>query len=151
MSTVTNNMSPIFKRPWLRESGFTIKRQTLHCFEKRSISIMWSILIKRERSSLDLLCFFVTGDKNMLHFGHLSFVGLNVLGHPEVLRVSVALHCFITLIMLLFGILSFWYSNSAVLYMYFCVLEQLSRCKSQCNSWNANFVCMIIKCVHNDC
>ena len=140
MSTVTKVISPMFKRPRLRVSGFIIKKHILHCLVKMSTSIMWSILISTEWSSRDRLFFLVTGDRRMLHLGHFSIVGLNVLGHPELERVSLALHCLISFKIFLSGMLSLWYRYSAVFCMYFWVLEQLSLWMSQCSSLNKTFI-----------
>ena len=57
-----------------------------------STSKMWSKLTSRHMTSLDLLRFLDTGDRNPLHWGQWSRVGLNVLGQPSMDMVSLALH-----------------------------------------------------------
>lgn len=134
MSTVTKVISPMLRRPKLSVSGFNIRKHNLHCFVKISTSMTCSILIRREWSSFDFLFFFVTGDKMMLQLGHLSWDGRKVLGHPSLVRVSLALQCLMELKMDLSGILSFRNKYLAVFCMYFCVLEQFMRWTSQCSS-----------------
>ena len=115
-----------------------------------STSIIWSIVIRRELSSLDFLLFLLTGDKMMLHFGHFSNTGLYVRFQPEPVIVSCELQVFIKLIMALSGICSFSYKYWAVFCMYFWVLEQSNLWTSQCSSYQRK-ECKKAKQLRNRC
>ena len=134
MSTVANVISPMLTRPMLNVSGLKIMKHSLHCLVNTSISRMCSVLISRQWSPPDLLFFLESGVKNTSHKGHLSRLGLKVLGHPLDDIVSWALQFLITLMILFCGSCSLSKMYFAVFCMYFWVLVQSMRCISQCSS-----------------
>ena len=109
MSQEIRCRSPMFRSPRLDVSGLKIMKHSLHCLVRMSTGRMWSIVIIRDWSSLFLARFLVTGDNMMLHLGQFTKVGVKVLGQPEPVRVSFALHTLIRLTMDLSGIFSFSY------------------------------------------
>ena len=134
MSTLPNVKSPMLTRPMLNVSGLKMMKHSLHCLVNTSISRICSVLISRQWSPPDLLFFLESGDKKTSHKGHLSRVGLKVLGHPLDESVSWALEFLMMFMMLLSGSISLSKMYLAVLCMYFWVLVQSIRCISQCSS-----------------